>query len=190
MKRKTPWVDRSPPVQRPYRYTPAFERSITTGAWSLGNRRRARLKSFDCARIGLPGLARHFYLLGGYVKNIRWGWVLLGGLLAELVVFAIVIPLSFLAGRESLPYSASPASFVATFAFGLWVAQKSPQRRVLHGILVGVVATLIYVGTSLGRPEPIAYVVAHVLKVLGGAAGGFVALKRGAAKAGPNAPVT
>jgi len=43
---------------------------------------------------------------------------------------------------------------------------------------VGIAATLIYIGISLGQPEPIAYVLAHVLKVLGGAAGGFVALKR------------
>jgi len=116
------------------------------------------------------------------VNKICWGWVLLGGFLAELAIFAIVIPLSFLAGPESLGYSAPAASFVATFVFGLWVAQRAPQGRVLHGILVGVVATLIYLGISLGRPVPIAYVVAHVLKVLGGAAGGFVALKRGASK--------
>jgi putative membrane protein (TIGR04086 family) len=119
------------------------------------------------------------------VRYIRWGWVLLGGFLAELVIFAVVIPLSLLTGRESLVYSAPAASFVATFAIGLWVAHKAPQRRVLHGILVGVVATLIYIGISLGRPEPIAYIVAHVLKVFGGAAGGYVALKRGVAKAVP-----
>lgn len=119
------------------------------------------------------------------MKNVRWGWVLLGGFLAELVIFAIVIPLSFLAGQESLTYSAPAASFVVPFAFGFWIAQKAPQRRVLHGILVGVVATLIYVAISLGRPEPIAYVVAHVLKVLGGAGGGYVALKRGVVKSVP-----
>jgi ABC-type proline/glycine betaine transport system permease subunit len=124
------------------------------------------------------------------VKNIRWGWVLLGGFLAELVIFAIVIPLSFLAGQGSLLYSAPSASFLAAFAFGLWVARKSPRQRVLHGILVGIVATLIYIGISLGRPEPIAYVVAHVLKVLGGAAGGFVALKRGASKVVSDAYMT
>jgi hypothetical protein len=112
------------------------------------------------------------------MNNIRWGWVLLGGFVAELAVFAIVIPLSLLAGRESLFYSAPLASFLATFAFGLWVARKAAKFRVLHGILVGVVATLLYVGISLGRPEPIAYVVAHGLKVLGGAVGGFVALRR------------
>ena len=117
------------------------------------------------------------------MKGICWGWILLGGFLAELAIFVIVIPLSLLVGQQSLLYSAPPASFVATFVFGVWVASKTPQWRVLHGALVGVVATVIYVGISLGRPEPIAYVVAHALKVLGGGAGGLVALKRGAANA-------
>jgi len=53
------------------------------------------------------------------VKNIRWGWILPGSFLAELAVFATAIPLSLLAARESLSYSAPLASFVATFAFGL-----------------------------------------------------------------------
>ncbi len=118
---------------------------------------------------------------------MRWGWILLGGFLAELLVFAIVIPLSMLAGQDSLLYSAPPASFVATFALGLWTARKTPRRRLLHGTLVGVVATVIYVAMTLGRPEPIAYLFAHVLKVLGGALGGFVAAKRTAA-AGTHQP--
>jgi hypothetical protein len=121
------------------------------------------------------------------MKNIRWGWILLGGFLAELAVFVLVIPLSLLVGRESLLYSAPPASFVAAFAFGLWIARKAPQRPLLHGTLVGVVAMLIYIGMGLGKPEPAAYIIAHVLKVLGGAAGGFVAFKRATANAVSNA---
>ena len=112
------------------------------------------------------------------MKNIRWGWILLGGFLAELAIFVVVIPLSLVAGQESLVYSAPPASFAAAFGFGVWVARKAPERRVLHGTLVGVAAILIYLAVSLGRPEPIAYVIAHVLKVLGGAAGGLVAMSR------------
>lgn len=115
--------------------------------------------------------------------NIRWGWILLGGFLAELAVFVVVIPLSLLVGQQSLLYTAPPASFIAALVFGIWVARKARQRCVLHGTLVGVVATLIYVGISLGQPEPIAYVIAHALKVLGGAAGGFIALKRASANA-------
>jgi putative membrane protein (TIGR04086 family) len=114
---------------------------------------------------------------------------LLGGFLAELAIFVAVIPLSLVAGQQSLLYTAPPASFVAAFVFGMWVASKAGQHRVLHGALVGIVATLIYVGISLGHPEPLAYLVAHVLKVLGGVAGGFVASKRAIANAVPNAPL-
>ena len=117
------------------------------------------------------------------MKGIRWGWILLGGFLAELAIFVIVIPLSLLVGQQSLLYSAPPASFTATFVFGVWIAGKAPLRRVLHGAFVGFAAKVIYVGIRLGRPEPIAYVIAHALKVLGGAVGGLVALKRGAANA-------
>jgi putative membrane protein (TIGR04086 family) len=117
------------------------------------------------------------------VKGVCWGWILLGGFLAELAIFAIVIPLSLLAGQQSLLYSAPPASFVAAFAFGLWAARKAQGRRVLHGTLVGVVAVLIYAGISLGRPEPLAYVIAHVLKLFGGGLGGFAASKHSIANA-------
>jgi putative membrane protein (TIGR04086 family) len=119
------------------------------------------------------------------MKMIRWGWILLGGFLAELTVFAVAIPLALLVGQESLLYIAQPASLAASFAFGLWVAKKAPRHRVLHGALVGVLAMLIYIGMSRGRPVPISYAIAHVLKVVGGAAGGFVALKRPAAGSRP-----
>ena len=33
------------------------------------------------------------------MKNIKWGWIVLGGFLAELLVFVIIIPLTFIAGR-------------------------------------------------------------------------------------------
>jgi putative membrane protein (TIGR04086 family) len=117
------------------------------------------------------------------MKNIRWGWILLGGFLAELAIFITAIPLSLLIGQQSLLYSAPAASFIAAFVFGIWVGRKAPQRRVLHGTLVGVAAMLIYVALTLGQPEPLAYVIAHGLKVLGGCAGGFVALKREGANA-------
>ena len=117
------------------------------------------------------------------MTHIRWGSILLGGFFAELAVFVMVIPLSLVAGQASLVYSAPPASFIATLLFGLWVGTKAPERPLLHGTLVGIVAMLIYIGMSLGRPEPIAYIVAHVLKVLGGAAGGFIAFRRGTLKA-------
>ena len=119
------------------------------------------------------------------MKKIRWGWILLGGLLAEVAIFFIVIPLYFLAGEESLVYGAPTASFAATFAFGLWVARRAQRRCVLHGALVGVVAMVITLGMTLDLS--IAYIVAHLLKLLGGAAGGFLALKHSPANVVSNA---
>jgi hypothetical protein len=121
------------------------------------------------------------------MKYIRWSWILLGGLLTELTIFGIALPLALLFGQESLLYIVPPASLFAAFTLGMWAARKVPQRRVLHGALVGTAAMLIYVGMGLGQPEPIAYIIAHALKVVGGAAGGFVALKRTRPNARPNA---
>jgi len=110
--------------------------------------------------------------------GIRWLRVLLGGFLAEVAVIALVLPLALLVGKNTLPYSAPAASLLACFVFAIWVGRRLTSQFVLHGILVGVVATLIYVALTRGGPEPLAYLIAHALKLLGGAAGGFVAARR------------
>jgi len=40
------------------------------------------------------------------MKKICWGWILLGGFLVELAIFAVAIPLSLLIGQDSLLYIA------------------------------------------------------------------------------------
>lgn len=105
--------------------------------------------------------------------RIHWVRALLGGLLAEIGVFVLVIPVYKLSGEHALLYAAPVASLAMCFLFGAWVGHGIESRFVLHGVLVGVVATLLYVGLTLGRPEPFAYLVAHGLKILGGAGGGL-----------------
>jgi hypothetical protein len=61
------------------------------------------------------------------------------------------------------------------FLFGLWVARKVEAYFVLQGMMVGLIGVLIYVGLTRGQPEPLLYVFAHGLKLLGGAAGGYLA---------------
>jgi len=107
--------------------------------------------------------------------GIHWLRVLLGGLLAEVAVIALVIPASLLLGKQVLPFAALLGSLVACFLFAMWVGRRIDSQFMLHGILVGIIATLLYVALTLGRPEPLAYLAAHGLKVIGGAAGGFVA---------------
>lgn len=108
-------------------------------------------------------------------KAIRWIRVLIAGFLAEASVFALVIPVFTLWGQHALLYAAPPASLLMCFLFGLWVGRRVASHFIVHGLLVGAVAVALYVCLTLFRPEPIAYILAHGLKLLGGAGGGFVA---------------
>src|SRR5580693_2938011 len=110
--------------------------------------------------------------------TIHWGRILLGGLLAELALILAIVPLGLRLGETFLHYTAPPGSFVMCFLGALWVGRRIESRFILHGTLVGVVAALIYVALTRAQPEPFAYLVAHALKLMGGACGGFVAQRR------------
>jgi hypothetical protein len=110
--------------------------------------------------------------------SIQWGRVLLAAFLMEIVLFAIAIPL-FLSGAERVSlYVVPPAALIATFAFSVWLGRRIRSKFVLHGVLIGVVGTLMYVGLTRAKPEPWQYLVANALKVVGGAAGGMVLARR------------
>jgi len=110
--------------------------------------------------------------------GIHWLRIFLAGFLAEVSVIALALPIALLVGKNTLTYTAPAASLLACFVFAIWVGRPLTSRFVPHGILVGVVATLIYVALTRGGPEPLAYLIAHALKLLGGAAGGLVAARR------------
>jgi len=110
--------------------------------------------------------------------RIHWGRILLGGLLAEVALILAIVPLGLRFGDRFLHDTAPPGSFLMCFLGALWVGRRIESRFILHGTLVGVVAALIYVTLTRAQPEPFAYIVAHVLKIMGGACGGFVAQRR------------
>jgi hypothetical protein len=110
--------------------------------------------------------------------RIHWIRALIGGFLAEACLIVVVIPVFKIFGEHALLYFVPPAALVMCFLFALWVGRGLTSRFILHGALVGVVATLLYVALTLARPEPTAYLVAHGLKILGGVGGGFVAGRR------------
>lgn len=111
-------------------------------------------------------------------SRIHWGRILAAGLLAEVALILAIVPLGLRLGDTFLHYSAPPGSLITCFLGALWVGRRIESRFVLHGVLVGVVAALIYVGLTRAQPEPFAYIVAHALKLTGGAFGGFVAQRR------------
>jgi hypothetical protein len=102
----------------------------------------------------------------------------------EVILIGIAVPLSMWGYGQMLVYVIPPASFLATFVITVWLGRAIASRFVLHGALIGVVGTVMYVALTRGQPEPWQYLAAHVLKVVGGAAGGLVlAQRRGTASA-------
>ena len=68
------------------------------------------------------------------------------------------------------------------FLFTLWVGRRVESEFVTHGVLIGVLGILLFsimwLATTGSLAQPPLYLVAHVLKILGGIAGGLVAEKR------------
>ena len=117
--------------------------------------------------------------------GVRWGRVLAGGFLAELLVFAVVFPVQYFFGQTAFLASVLIASAVMPFILALWVGRRIESRFVLHGALVGLVAALIYTGLAWGQPQRLLYQISHAFKVAGGALGGAVAARRKQTTASP-----
>jgi hypothetical protein len=110
--------------------------------------------------------------------GMRWGRVLAGGFLAELLVFAVVFPVQYLFGQTAFLAFIIIASAAMPFILAVWVGRRVESRFVLHGALVGLVAALIYTVLAWGQELPLLYKISHLFKVAGGAAGGVMASRR------------
>jgi putative membrane protein (TIGR04086 family) len=120
---------------------------------------------------------------------IRWIRVLLAGFLAEVALIVVAIPLYFMPNAQAaLNLGIPPASFVVLVAFGYWAARGAPRSQVLNGFLAGLAGValylcLVFVGSAAAHRDPWAamtpaYLLAHALKMAGGAAGGWLAARR------------
>lgn len=112
-------------------------------------------------------------------RSLRWGRVLIAAVLMEVALFAIAACAYFLPnGQNLLLYVIPPACLITSLYFGYWAARGAGNRFLLHGTLVGVVAAVVYIALTWRQTLPMAYVVSHFLKVIGAAAGGFIAQRR------------
>jgi hypothetical protein len=114
---------------------------------------------------------------------VRWGRIVLGGFLAELILVVLVIPINLAGGGERAITSVAVAgSYVVFVPVAWWLARRVP-RPMLHGALMGAFGAALYIVLAVvGRrfnpdapPMPFIYYVAHVLKIAGGATGGWLA---------------
>jgi hypothetical protein len=120
-------------------------------------------------------------------SSLRWGRIVLGAILAELLLIIAVIPIFATGASESVLTTVAVAgSFIVLVPIAWWLARPT-STPVLHGILMGAVAALIY--TLLGvvgrlfnpdaPPTPLIYYVGHLLKLAGGATGGWLSTRAG-----------
>ena len=115
--------------------------------------------------------------------SLRWGRIVLGGFLAEVLLILAVIPVYAIGGSQSvLTPVAVAGSFLAFVPVAWWLTRITP-RPILHGALMGAAGAAIYILlTVVGRQfdpnapaVPWIYYVAHALKLAGGATGGWLA---------------
>jgi hypothetical protein len=120
--------------------------------------------------------------------KIHWIRVIVIAVLFEMALFAITVAVSpFMEVQSFLSY-VPVLVFVVGFPFGMWVARKPVGGPVLHGTLVGIVATLIYLGLILGQfgsltpviemYGPLSFFLANALKILGCVAGAYAGGRR------------
>ena len=120
--------------------------------------------------------------------KIRWIRIVVAAVLFEIVLVALTVAVSlFMPVEAFLPYVPAVV-FVVGFPFGMWVVRRAASGFILHGTLVGVVATLIYLALVLGQFRsltpviemygPVSFFLANALKILGCVAGAYVAGRR------------
>jgi hypothetical protein len=120
--------------------------------------------------------------------KIHWIRILVAALLFEVALIAITVLVSLVIPVEAFLPFVPAVVFVVGFPFGIWAVRKLASGFVLHGVLVGVVATLIYFGLLLGQfgsltpvidmYGPVSFFLANTLKILGCVAGAYVAKRR------------
>jgi hypothetical protein len=125
--------------------------------------------------------------------RIHWFRVLLGGLLIEIVLAIVLVGGFAVAGVDLANVSTTSAviigigCFVAAFLIVLWLGGGIQHHLPLHGFLMGLVATLIYIGliagsgqmsTALAAYGPATFVTVNGCRLVGAVLGAVVCERR------------
>jgi|SRR5687768_7807507 len=126
---------------------------------------------------------------------MKWIRAIVGGILAELLLIVVLMPvvliffsMEALQDPDNLPFVIAfivvAGSFLMPALMTQWVAKRATSRLVLHGLLVGFTAFVVYATPMVlaGEHQPPLYWVAHAMKILGGLTGGFIAARRQATR--------
>jgi hypothetical protein len=123
------------------------------------------------------------------IRQVRWLRVLLAAFLIEVGLVVATVPVLLLVGEQAAFQVAVPiACIIVPFVVAWFATRKLPGARVLHGLLIGIAATVMYfvlVISTSSVAEAVAsygsplFVVVNALRVICAAAGGYAADKHG-----------
>ena len=135
--------------------------------------------------------------------RLKWGWAVLGGLLAHLCTIAVVAVVAAIATSRLAAPSSDAAAFadasrkaglivgptigtLLAFLFGRWAARRSPGRELAAGTMAGGLAALIVTPLLVAAAPSarVVYVASMGLKLAAGAAGGLIASRRASRESG------
>jgi hypothetical protein len=114
--------------------------------------------------------------------------VILGAFLIEVGLIVTTIPFVFTLGDTAFLIAVPIACLVVPFVIARWLCRKIESGFALHGMLMGIVATVMYFGLIYGSGGSIAsavetygfvmFVVVNILRIVSAVAGGAAAGKR------------
>ncbi len=91
--------------------------------------------------------------------SIHWVRVVLGALLLEVVLFAVLVPISFVSATLFL-VMVPAGCFVFGYLVTRWLLRTLSSGLLLHGLLIGIVATAMYFGLVFMQPDGLASAIA------------------------------
>jgi hypothetical protein len=101
--------------------------------------------------------------------TIRWGRIVGAAFLLELLLFVTLVPIGLVFGMPGVGsgtdftvfFVAVPIGcFLGGYIVGAWLSKPLTSQRALHGALMGVAATLIYLVLGAVQPGGIRPVIA------------------------------
>jgi hypothetical protein len=120
--------------------------------------------------------------------RIHWGRIILGAFILEVVLFIILVPIGSIFGMTAFFVSVPIGCFLFGFLLGMWVVRNLKSGFVLHGALVGIIATILYLGLCAASPGSIPaavavyglllFVFSNALRIAGCMAGAFAQEQR------------
>ena len=84
------------------------------------------------------------------IKQVRWLRVVIAAFLIEVGLTVTTVPFLLLIGEQVLMTAVPVACVVVPFVIAWLATRKLPGARVVHGLLIGIVATVMYFALVIG----------------------------------------